>query len=146
MANNNEEEKPKTPQERLEELEREFAPIPPALIIARTEYPKWWRAFRTAPISLSGPGTQVVVSPSPKYRIYILTIVLTVSDETDIRFSFGLEVSTGPMHFGGADEPRGIVIAMGNSPAPCGTAGFRVSSDGVDASVGGFVTYYLGAE
>jgi hypothetical protein len=46
------------------------------------------------------------------------------------------------MNFGASGGPKGMVIAMGNSPAPCGTGPFSIISDGADAKVGGFVTYY----
>jgi len=76
--------------------------------------------------------------------LYISTIVLTVSGECDITFSFGIAGSSGPMNFGGDDEPRGMVIAMGNSPAPCGGGSFMITASSTEAvSIGGFVSYYL---
>jgi hypothetical protein len=115
----------------------------PELIIERTPYPKWWKEEGTAPISLQGPGSQIVISARSDYVLYIAAIVLTVSDETNIVFTFGQFGTSGSMDLGGADEPRGLVIAMGASPAPCGSGSFAVTSDGADASVQGFVTYYL---
>jgi hypothetical protein len=85
--------------------------------------------------------------PTPgKFILFIATIVLTVSDETNISFTFGVFGSSGSLDLGGTDEPRGIVIAMGDSPAPCGKGGFTVTSDGAGVAVGGFVTYYLETE
>jgi hypothetical protein len=126
------------------------APTPPTpapeLIIHTTPYPKWWKTLNTAAISLSTAGTQLVVPLSGRFTLFIATIVLTVSDETNISFGFGVFGSSGSLDLGGSDEPRGIVIAMGDSPAPCGQGGFSVSSSGEDAAVGGFVTYYLEKE
>lgn len=114
-----------------------------ALTITRTPYPKWWKNLQAAPISLSTAGTKVVVPLQSGYLLFIATIVLTVSGETDISFGFGVFGFSGSMDFGGTNEPRGIVIAMGDSPAPCGAGAFSVSSGGVGIAVGGFVTYYL---
>lgn len=117
--------------------------VKPELIIERTAYPKWWKDEGVAAINLASPGSQFVVSARSDYSLYIGAIVLTVSGETNITLGFGVFGSSGPMDLGGSDEPRGIVIAMGNSPAPCGSGSFTVTSDGEDAAVGGFVTYFL---
>ena len=121
-------------------------PVKPELIISRTPYPKWWRTLNTAKIELTGAGTQIVVPTPGKFTLFIATIVLTVSDETDVSFGFGVFGSSGALDLGGADEPRGIVVAMGDSPAPCGKGGFTVTSTGSGVAVGGFVTYYLETE
>ncbi len=120
-----------------------MAIVNPALVIKTTPYPKWWKDLQTAAISLSAAGTQIVVPVRSGYFLFIATIVLTVSGETDINFGFGVFGLSGSMNFGGTNEPRGIVIAMGDSPAPCGQGAFSVSSGAPSAAVGGFVTYYL---
>ncbi len=117
--------------------------VNPAIVIKTTPYPKWWKDLQTAAISLTTAGTQIVIPARSGYSLFVATIVLTVSGETDLSFIFGVFGSSGSMDFGGANEPRGIVIAMGDSPAPCGQGGFSVSSGGVGKAVGGFVTYYL---
>jgi hypothetical protein len=115
----------------------------PELIIERTPYPKWWKEEGVAAISLSGAGSQLVISARSDYSLFIGAIVLTVTDETDITFGFGQFGSSGAMSFGGTDEPRGLVVALGNSPAPCGSGSFMVQSNGASAAVQGFVSYYL---
>jgi len=115
----------------------------PDLVIARTPYPKWWKENLTAPINILGPATQVIVNGRADFRIWVATIALTVSGETEITFTFGTMGLSGPMKFGGADEPRGIVIAMGNSPASCGMGGFNIYSSGPGISVGGFATFFV---
>ena len=117
--------------------------VKPELIIERTPYPKWWKDEGVAPINLQSPGSQMVISARSDYSLYIGAIVLTVTGETDIAFTFGQFGASGAISLGGSDEPRGIVIAMGNSPAPCGSGSFVVTSNGEDAYVGGFVTYFL---
>jgi hypothetical protein len=87
-------------------------------------------------------GTEIIILPNPSFYLYVATIVLTVSGETDITFSFGVFGESGAMDFGGDGEPRGIVIAMGNSPTACGTGSFQITSTGASIHVGGFVSYY----
>jgi len=120
--------------------------VKPELIIARTPYPKWWKTLSTAAISLSVAGTQVVVGTPGRFTLFIASIVLVVSGETNIAFGFGVFGSSGSFNLGGTDEPRGMVIAMGDSPAPCGQGGFSITSSGATTYVGGFVTYYLEKE
>ena len=115
----------------------------PDLLIARTPYPKWWKDNLTAPINILGPATQVIATGKADNRLWVATIVLTVSGETTITFTFGTMGISGTMNLGGTDEPKGIVIAMGNSPASCGMGGFSIYSSGPGISVGGFVTFFL---
>lgn len=116
--------------------------IKPTLIIARTPYPKWWKDLQTAAIDIDTTGTEIIILPNPNFYLYIATIVLTVDGETDITFSFGVFGNSGAMDFGGDGEPKGIVIAMGNSPTSCGTGSFQITSSGAGVHVGGFVSYY----
>ena len=115
----------------------------PDLLISRTPYPKWWKDSGVAPIELLLAGTQIVIHPTSAYKIYIASIALTVSGETVISFGFGALGSSGPMYFGGTNQPMGIVIPMADSPAPCGMGGFSVTSSGTLVSVGGFAVYYV---
>jgi hypothetical protein len=119
---------------------------PPPVVITRTPYPKWWKDARAWAIQLVDAGTATVIGPTPGYRTYISTIVLTVSGETIITFGMGVFGSSGQMRFGGTDEPRGIVIAMGDSPLPLGGGGFTITSSGPGVNVGGFISYYYEQE
>jgi len=115
--------------------------VKPTLIIARTPYPKWWKDLQTAAIDMDAAGTKIILLPNPNFYLYIATIVLTVSGETNITLAFGVFGNTGAMDFGGDGEPRGIVIAMGNSPTSCGTGSFQITSSEA-VHVGGFVSYF----
>jgi hypothetical protein len=121
-------------------------PPPAEVIITRIPYPKWWKELHTAAINLSDAGDQWVIPGRAARVIFVATIVFTVTDETEIILYFGSTGKSGPMHFGGDGEPKGIVIAMGNSPAACGPEGFSIQSNGIGAAVGGFVTYYIEKE
>lgn len=115
--------------------------VKPTLIIARTPYPKWWKDLQTAAIDIDDAATEIIILPNPNFYLYIATIVLTVSGETNITLRFGVFGASGAMDFGGEGEPRGIVIAMGNSPTSCGTGSFQITSSEA-VHVGGFVSYY----
>ncbi len=116
--------------------------VPPTLIIARTPYPKWWKDLHTASINIDDAATEIIIMPNPNFLLYIATIVITVSGETDISFHFGVFGDTGAMDFGADGEPRGIVIATGNSPISCGTGSLQITTTGAGIHVGGFVSYY----
>lgn len=120
--------------------------VPPKLIIERTPYPKWWKDARAYMISMVGPETRVQIAPTPGYRTYISTIAFTVTDETNVVLNMGVFGPSGPMHFGGDGGPRGIVMAMGDSPMPCGGGGFSITIDGAGVSLAGFICYYYEPE
>jgi len=119
--------------------------VAPDLIIKRTPYPKWWKDSLNATINLTAPGSTILATVSGKLRLYVATIVITVTGETVITFSFGNAGSSGPIYLGGTDQPMGIVIAMGNSPAPCGSGPLTITATDPTAatpSIGGFATCF----
>lgn len=119
--------------------------VKPDLTIERTPYPKWWKDSLNAKISFAAPGSQTLATVSGRLRLYVSTIVITVTGETVVTISFGTAGSSGPIFLGGADQPRGFVIAMGNSPAPCGQGPLKISATdpgGVNPLIGGFATCF----
>jgi len=117
----------------------------PDLLITRTPYPKWWKDSLNASISLTAPGSKVLAAVAGNLRLYVATIVLTVTGQTQITFSFGSAGSSGPISLGGTGQPMGMVIAMGNSPAPCGAGQFVIAATdpgGTTPSIGGFATCF----
>jgi len=120
--------------------------VKPDLIIERTPYPKWWKDARAWNIDIPDAGTHVIIRQTPGWRSYISAIVLTVDGETNITFGMGVFGSSGSMDLGGTDEPRGMVIAMGNSPMPLGEGGFTITSTGAGVHVGGFISYFYEKE
>jgi hypothetical protein len=118
----------------------------PELIIERTPYPKWWKDARAWNIDIDVAGTHTVIKQTPGWRSYISTIVLTVDGETNITFGMGAFGDSGSMDLGGTDEPRGMVVAMGNSPMPLGGGGFTITSTGEGIHVGGFISYFYEKE
>jgi len=123
--------------------------VKPELIIARTPYPKWWKDSLNAKIDLTAPGSAVLATVTGNLRLFVATIVLTVTGETVITFAFGNAGSSGPIYLGGENQPMGIVIAMGNSPAPCGAGGLSISAtdpNDEQPSVGGWATCFAEEE
>lgn len=119
--------------------------VKPELIITRTPYPKWWKDSLNAKIELTAPGSATLATVSGNLRLFVATIVITVTGETVITITFGTAGSSGPIYLGGTDQPMGIVIAMGNSPAPCGSGPLTITATdpgGVEPSIGGFATCF----
>lgn len=123
--------------------------VKPELIIPRTPYPKWWKDSLTAKISLTAPGSQTLATVTGRLRLYVATIVITVTGETQITIAFGKYGASGPIYLGGEGQPMGMVIAMGNSPAPCGQGPLLISATDPNdetPSIGGFATCFVEQE
>ncbi len=140
---------PKPPPERPPQKPPEKPPEQPKkkpeLIIDRIPYPKWWRDSLNATISLTAPGSSILAKVSGKLRLFVSTIVLTVTGETVITIRFGEAGSSGPIYLGGTDQPMGMVVAMGNSPAPCGGGSLKISATdpgGSTPTIGGWATCF----
>ncbi len=141
-------EKPKPPEpKKPEPPPKPTVPtVKPELIIARTPYPKWWKDSLNAKIDLTAPGSAILATVSGSLRLYVATIVLSVTGETQISISFGNAGSSGPLYLGGENQPMGMVIAMGNSPAPCGSGNLTISAtdpNDEQPSIGGWATCFV---
>lgn len=120
--------------------------VKPELIIKTTAYPKWWKDSLNAKIDFTAPGSRVLATVSGSLRLFVATIAITVTGETQISFLFGNAGSSGPIYLGGEGQPMGIVIAMGNSPAPCGSGNLSISATdpgGINPSIGGWATCFV---
>ena len=119
--------------------------VAPDLLIARTPYPKWWKDSLNAKINLICPGSATLATLHGNLRLFVSVIVITVTGETAITITFGNAGSSGPIYLGGENQPMGMVIAMGNSPAPCGDGSLSISATdpgGVFPSIGGWATCF----
>lgn len=123
--------------EEIKKSARTPTPLPPHLA-----YPPTWRDLRTAGINLSDAGAVQIASAVAGKRTFISFLTFTVDGDTSITIGFGTMGTSGPMDFGDADEPRGIVMDFGNSPAPCGLGGCILISSGSGVAVHGFAVYY----
>jgi hypothetical protein len=114
----------------------------PAVLPPHLAYPPTWRDLRIAGINLAAPGSVQIAGAVAGKRTFVSFITFTVDGDTSITIGFGTMGSTGPMDFGDTDEPRGIVMNFGDSPAPCGLGGCVLTSDGAGVAVHGFAVFY----
>ena len=96
----------------------------------------------SAKIDETTAASNEIIAAVPGKKIKITNIVLTVAGETNIVFLSAATELTGPMDFGGASQPSGMVHALGNFPLQTeeGEAFNMSSSAAVQQS--GYVTYY----
>lgn len=95
-----------------------------------------------AVINDSDGGNVLSITAVPNKKHKITTIVLTVAGATNITFLTAATALSGPMDFGGTDEPRGMVTNHGNFPLECATnEAFNITSSAA-VQVSGYVIYY----
>ncbi|MBA7603351.1 hypothetical protein ES703_10458 [subsurface metagenome] len=75
-------------------------------------------------------------------KICITNLMFTVAGESNITLQSDANGLSGPLDFGGADEPRGMVHAFGDNPLKtvAGEA-FKITSSGA-VQLSGYVTYF----
>jgi hypothetical protein len=121
-------------------------PPKPGLKITRIPYPRWWADSLNAKIDITAPDTKTLATVSGKLKLYAATIVMTVTGETQVTINFGKAGSSGPLYLGGEGQPMGIVIAMGESPAPCGQGNLTITAtdpQSINPKIGGFATCFV---
>jgi len=97
---------------------------------------------RRAKIDSAAGGDILTISPTGSNKIKVVNVVLTVGGETNIRYYDGGTEMTGPMDFGGANEPRGMVAHHGNFPlCTSGGSAFKINSSEA-VQVSGYVIYF----
>ena len=100
------------------------------------------KIYGTAAIDISSSGDNTIISGSAGTQIKVVTIVFTVAAEVNIILKSGTTAKSGPMDFGAANEPMGIVAPHGPGPFVCNTAeDFIINLSGV-VQVSGYCTYY----
>ncbi len=114
----------------------------PTKVPAKSLTPRWKRVLRMAGINANTTGTHTIVPGVFGENIYLSHITFTVGGEVNITFYDGSFPMTGPMDFGGADEPRGAVMDHGKSPILCAlNESFSIAID-ANKQISGYVTYY----
>jgi len=98
--------------------------------------------MKQAVINFSTAITSELVAVVAGEKICVVNIMLTVAGETNLTFKSDSDSISGPMDFGGTDEPRGMVHSLADSPLKTaeGEAFGLASSLGVQVS--GYITYY----
>lgn len=95
-----------------------------------------------AVIDDSDGGNVLAIAAVADKKHKITTILLTVAGQTNIVLLTAATPLSGPMDFGGTDEPRGMVSNHGNWPLECATnEAFNITSSAA-VQVSGYVIYY----
>jgi hypothetical protein len=84
--------------------------VPPAPVVVVTH------RLQFEKIDIATAATHVIVPGASGRRIKIMQIFFTVGGEVNITLYNGAEAMTGAMDFGGASEPRAIVIPNDGRP------------------------------
>jgi len=118
---------------------------PSNLIITRTEFPKWWKNLASSKINIPSEGAETIVPFGGGRNKYLVSLFFVCSGETIIYLRLGGTPVTGPMSFGGIDEPRGMVLNLGEAPIPCGNEIMQIVSDPPEppVQVSGIAVYYI---
>lgn len=96
-----------------------------------------------AKIDISTSGDHTVIPAVTARKIIVSTIVFTVGGEVNVTLKAGGGAISGPMDFGGSNEPRGIVINMGDHGIEIGEGvAFKINLS-ASKQVSGFVVYSL---
>lgn len=101
------------------------------------------KTITSAKIDFSGSGDNTIVSGQAGKKIKLASLVLTVGGETNLTLKAGATAITGPMDFGGTDEPRGIVDTHGYCALELATGQSFVINSSAAVQVSGYVTGYI---
>lgn len=95
-----------------------------------------------AAISFAGAAHNQIIALETGKKIKVTTLFLTVAGEVNLTFESHETGISGAMDFGGANEPRGMVVNFGDSPMEtvAGEAFKILASTGVQVS--GYCNYY----
>ena len=111
--------------------------------VLKTQNDRERKAVTSAKIDFATSGDHVIVAGVAGQQIKITSLVFTVGGETNITLMDGAAEITGPMDFGGTDEPRGIVHTQGFLPYELTEgAAFGINSSNA-VQVSGCVTGYI---
>ncbi|MBA7602925.1 hypothetical protein ES703_10021 [subsurface metagenome] len=95
-----------------------------------------------AKIDVATAADHEIVAGSTGQKIHVVNLMFTVAGEVNIILKSGANELTGPMDFGGTDEPRGAVTPLGLGPLVCNSGEAFVINLNADIQTSGFVTYY----
>jgi len=99
--------------------------------------------IRRAVINFSGAETSEIVAAVAGQKISVVNVALTVGGETNLTWKSGTTAISGPMDFGGADEPRGMTHGLGDYPLQTAAGEALNLTSSIAVQVSGYITYYL---
>lgn len=94
-------------------------------------------------ISFSSTVAQELVEGVAGKKIKLTSLMFTVGGDTDITLQDGVDDLTGPMAFGGTDEPRGMVDNHGYVPYEVATGRSFYMKCSAAVQVSGYLTGYI---
>ncbi|MBA7655304.1 hypothetical protein ES703_63208 [subsurface metagenome] len=100
------------------------------------------KIYGTAPIDISSPADNIIITATPGTQIKVVFLMFTVAGEVDIILKTGTTPKSGPMDFGAANQPMGIVAPHGPGPFVCETAEDFIINLSAAIQVSGYCTYY----
>jgi len=101
------------------------------------------KTVTSAKIDFAGLGDNTIVAGVAGQKIKITGLVFTVGGETNITLKDGATEITGPMDFGGTNEPRGIVDTQGFLSYELTEGAAFVINSSLAVQVSGYVTGYI---
>jgi len=103
------------------------------------------KTVTSAKIDFAASGDQTIIAGQVGLKIKITSLVFTVGGETNITLKGDATALTGPMDFGGTNEPRGIVDTQGFLPYELTAGAAFVINSSAAVQVSGYVTGYIEA-
>ena len=97
----------------------------------------------SVPINFATAGDHELVAGQAGKKIKVTSLTFTVAGETNITMYGGATAITGPMDFGGTNEPRGIVIPHGYVPYEVATGQALIVNSSAAVQVSGYVTGFI---
>jgi len=100
------------------------------------------KTILTAKIDIATAATHEIIAATAAQKIYLCSIVFTLSAENDITLKDDTTAFTGAMPFGGTGEPKGWSENYWPAPIPFTTnKPFQITLGSAE-QVSGFCTYY----
>lgn len=100
-------------------------------------------AVTSAKIDFATAASHTIVAGQAGKKIKITSLIFTVGGETNLTLKSGSTALTGPMDFGGTDEPRGMVCTQGFLPYELAEGEAFVITSSSAVQVSGCVNGYI---
>ena len=101
------------------------------------------QSITSVKIDLATTGDHTLVAGQAGKKIKVTSMVFTVAGETNITIKAGATAVTGPMDFGGTNEPRGMVISHGYVPYEIAAGSSLVINSSAAVQVSGYITGFI---
>lgn len=100
------------------------------------------KALVTVEIDTALIASPFTISGTTAQKIHVVTLIFTVAGEVNITLKSGANELSGPMDFGGTNQPSGIVAPLGIGPLVCNSGEDFTLNLSADIQTSGFATYY----